>query len=1471
MLLMSWLSGLKNPERTHRSSRNRQILKRHSATVSSEQLEVRLVLSAFTVINTDDNGVGSLRQAVIDANANVGTDVIQFASGVSGTIALTSGELTITDAVDLQGPGSSVVTVSGNNMSRVFFVSSTATISGLTITAGNADAGGGIYNSYGILTVESCLLSGNSTSNSGGGIFNTGTLTVDNSTLNNNLSYAGGGIFNWPGSTATVQNSTLINNSGSQYGGGILNHGSLTVDSSTFSGNFSAYGGGINNEPDCTATVQNSTFSGNQGGNFGGGIYNRGPMIVDSSTFSGNSGGYSGAISNNGNGVLTVQSSTLNSNSGTHQGGGIDNRENGTLTVVSSTLSGNRGVGIFNNSSGTSTLNNTIVAANFDEYGTPNDIEGAVAGGSSHNLIGVSTGLSGISNGSSGNQVGTAAAPINPMLGALQDNGGPTATMALLPGSPAFNAGDNSLIPVSVTTDQRGSGYARIENGTVDIGAYEFVIDNDPSTFIVTNLADNGLGSLRRAILNANANLGADIIQFVSGLTGTILLTSGELAITTDAIDVQGPGAGVITVSGNNASRVFRVIANATISGLTIAGGNADNGGGIYNAFGTLTVRNSTFSGNSAGNGGGILNAYGALTVVHSIFSGNVSSGSGYYGPGYAGGGGIYNANYGTQTTIQNSSFIDNSTAFAGGGVYNQGTLIVEGSTVSGNSTSYDGGGIFNWGTLAVLTSTLSGNSAGGLPGSNGAGGAILNFNRLTVDRSTFTGNFASYQGGGIYNRGASTLMVDRSTFTGNSAYLYGGAILSDGTLIVDRSVFSNNSAAFGGGINNNQYGNAYATMTVRNSTLVGNSASNSGGGFYNRGTLTLESSTLSGNSTQGFGGGIENFSGTLTVQNSTLSGNSAAYGGGIHNWEAGTLIVNNSTLSSNSDWGYGGGIYTRGTSTLQNNIVAANLDSYGTAYDIDGVITSSSSHNLIGVDTNLTGISHGSNGNQVGTAAVPINPMLGALQDNGGPTATMALLPGSPAFNAGDSSLIPVSVTTDQRGSGYARIENGTVDIGAYELIVNRPPTAVAGGPYSVTEGGSVALDGSLSSDPDQTTQTLLYAWDLDDDGIFGESGANAGRGNEVGVSPTFSAVGLDGPSTFTVSLRVTDSYGQSDITNAVMAVTNVAPTVTALSSSNADLTHVSATGNVTINGAFFDPALSLDTYIVQVNWGDGQPVETLPAAAVNQLAETFLRTHHYSTGGIFTITVTVLDEDGGVSGQSTSTAVVTGVGLVNGTLYIIGTNGNDHVNLHYKQNRNQLKVDVKLNQGGSDGGSDGGRDCGHDNNSGRSTRIRQTFQASSVNRIVAYLLDGNDHYNGGSYGGSDGGADAANIPMSQTVFGGTGNDQIQGGLANDILIGGSGDDEINGGSGRDILIGGLGKDTLHGNAGDDILIGGTTANQDYLTALDQALADWSTGNVNATLVGLGAITDDHEKDKLWGELGTDYLYGGVGDKLKQ
>jgi CSLREA domain-containing protein len=215
-------------------------------------------------------------------------------------------------------------------------------------------------------------------------------------------------------------------------------------------------------------------------------------------------------------------------------------------------------------------------------------------------------------------------------------------------------------------------------------------------------------------------------------------------------------------------------------------------------------------------------------------------------------------------------------------------------------------------------------------------------------------------------------------------------------------------------------------TLTVSNSTISGNS----GTGISNGGTLTVSNSTLSGNSASFGGGGIMNTSrDTLTVSNSTLSGNSAFFGGGIFinsGDRPGPVTVSNSTISENSASIAGGiDIRTFQGATFKNTIVAANDASLFVPDMRGGLI--SQGHNLIGQSECTVGCF--TNEDLVGTAANPIDPMLGPLANNGGPTMTHALLEGSPAI---DKGVAVEGITTDQRG--FARQQGAAPDIGAFE-----------------------------------------------------------------------------------------------------------------------------------------------------------------------------------------------------------------------------------------------------------------------------------------------------------------------------------------------------------------------------------------------------------------------------------------------------
>ena len=213
------------------------------------------ILAVFSVTNNNDAGAGSLRQAILDANALAGSDIISFS--VTGTITLTTGQLIIADNLTISGPGASQLTVSAGGSSRVFVVNggTTVSMSGITIADGAiADFGAGIISS-GTLTLDRCVVTRNNATGfvSGGGIFSTGTMSITNSLITGNTCDFGAGLAQYIPGTATISNTTITGNTGNTGGAGI--------------GVLSGFNGAQVNLTNCTVT--NNTFPGGAGG----GIY----------------------------------------------------------------------------------------------------------------------------------------------------------------------------------------------------------------------------------------------------------------------------------------------------------------------------------------------------------------------------------------------------------------------------------------------------------------------------------------------------------------------------------------------------------------------------------------------------------------------------------------------------------------------------------------------------------------------------------------------------------------------------------------------------------------------------------------------------------------------------------------------------------------------------------------------------------------------------------------------------------------------------------------------------------------------------------------------------------------------------------------------------------------------------------------------------------------------------------------------
>jgi predicted outer membrane repeat protein len=526
--------------------------------------------------------------------------------------------------------------------------------------------------------------------------------------------------------------------------------------------------------------------------------------------------------------------------------------------------------------------------------------------------------------------------------------------------------------------------------------------------------------------------------------TGTLELRDSRLTRNNAGFTDVAHGGGAI------AAAVVLVRSTVHRNGATGAGG------GLRSTSATLT--DSTVSNNTAqGDGGGMYVFGGDARLTRSTLRGNSSD---------AGGGGGLAA---TTATLLRSSVADNRCALFGGGV-SAVTVHLTDTTVRRNLAGDDGGGILALGTATVIGGSLTRNSAdrvgGGLSavtatvtgatiqanaagvlgggvfasevaevtdcvirGNFAGGGGGLRANSATVSNSRVIGNFASEFGGG----GVDGLDVSLTgcTVSNNSARIGGGGVNSARVELTDCVIEENFAGESGGGVQ-------CSSATVARTTIRSNSAGFLGGGIR-AGGVDVADSTISGNTAGDDGGGIS--AGTATLVNSTVSGNVARGDGGGIAAPSATLV--NATIADNAARS-GGGFYAHpgggGTVRVHNTIIAQNLARLpGQGHDAVGSFTSQG-NNLIGDPTASTGFTAG--GDLVGTFAEPLDPKLGPLAGNGGPTQTHALLAGSPAIDTGDNTAVdPVEdqlLLKDQRGRPRRKIGivggDAVIDIGAVE-----------------------------------------------------------------------------------------------------------------------------------------------------------------------------------------------------------------------------------------------------------------------------------------------------------------------------------------------------------------------------------------------------------------------------------------------------
>ncbi|MBK8903644.1 MAG: right-handed parallel beta-helix repeat-containing protein [Anaerolineaceae bacterium] len=582
-----------------------------------------------------------------------------------------------------------------------------------------------------------------------------------------------------------------------------------------------------------------------------------------------------------------------------------------------------------------------------------------------------------------------------------------------------------------------------------------------------------GTCTLRAAVQEANAYTGTQTIFLP---TGTYTLTlpgknedlaaTGDLDIKDD-LQLLGDAIDIPTINGGASDRIFQIFPtiSAHFENVNVRNGfleDMDAKGGAILSSGHLTIKNVTVRDNfttGLGGGGGGIYSSGVITIENSLIDNNATKGQNAFGGGIAAygrfvlvnstvshnktsnwnthGAGIYLSN--STSVITNSNILSNTAGTVGvgggngngagiyqfSGIQPPATLSIVDSTLAHNISDGFGGGLFSWGDVTITRTTFFNNHA-----ANGAsGGAIRGmYESMAIWDSFFDDNYASNEGGAIVSVNTLELTVYNSVFTNNYAGGSGGAISASWITKIFSSTFHSNESSSGGAI--------YMTLNL----------------------LTLENSAIYDNFSKAWGGGITTWTGSsANIANSTISGNRANLGGGGIATSASSAKLNNVTLVNNiadfdqDNAGDGGGLF--GTIFIKNSIIANNQDLSSNIQHPDcSSGTSSQGFNLV---SNTDGCNLAAvEGDHYGTSDNPIDPLLGPLQNNGGPTFSHLPVTDSPVIDAGNPSE-PGSeegscAIQDQRF--FNRPEDGNqdgtfvCDIGSVErLIIEVPPTPTA------------------------------------------------------------------------------------------------------------------------------------------------------------------------------------------------------------------------------------------------------------------------------------------------------------------------------------------------------------------------------------------------------------------------------------------
>jgi hypothetical protein len=560
---------------------------------------------------------------------------------------------------------------------------------------------------------------------------------------------------------------------------------------------------------------------------------------------------------------------------------------------------------------------------------------------------------------------------------------------------------------------------------------------------------------------------GGGVVTFACD--GTINLANTITNVVDTTLDASGRQ---ITISGSNAVRVFYINTNVSFTALnlTIADAKSQGGSAILNLGGTANLSGVLFRSNTAlpytgsddpsrpSGGGAIFNRGGAVNASNCSFVGNTAQHSDSYpsqnAPVYVYGGAIRNA--AGQVDLRSCVFVGNQ-AFGetanpnyfissvpgstcrGGAIHNSGTVMLDLCSLAGNSA-----------TGGARASFPPGNGHAGAPGGEGSGGAIFNEGTMTTDRSTLSGNSATGGSGGPGGAGIVMITLNGSP-GGTGGAANGAAICNLGSLWITRSTVVSNVVT--GGVGGRGGGGVQANDTGGSGASGGTGGSGLGGALLNSGVASLVNCTIGFNAGSGGAGGA---GGDAAGSRYGGAGGAGGNGGSGFGGVDGTCDLTNCTVAWNLGQGGSGSAGGLGAGFVQHGTDGPPGTS-GAAWG--GTACGPLVNTLIASNTPPDGDSFA-------------DPKLGPLADNGGPTLSMALLPGSPAIDAGNTSLAPA---TDQRG--FPRPAGLAADIGAFEYgsVVLWPPQ-VSTSPATDVSTNSAALNGTVN--PIGWPTTAWFQW---------------------------------------------------------------------------------------------------------------------------------------------------------------------------------------------------------------------------------------------------------------------------------------------------------------------------------------------------------------------------------------------------------